>query len=328
MKIFDFDPADHRETYASRGWVHIRGGISSEFMSALEQFVAGSLGDHHVEGTSIGGSKDQALFEPPPEAHFPGELFDVIAEMCGLNRSTMTLSERHLKAYHKDTPPEQVAHKDRFASQVSVGLSIDIPEDSRLILYPSDHIGVNPYNVSGALPDSLPPEERPEAVAKTADAVEVDDSAGDVIAFRGSAIWHCRRRAAGAVNLYLKLNDFGCDPLGEDPLTYKRRETTVAALENGSPLDQLVPVLSRRFDHLARVQVRGSWAEVLQAQVFDRTPVQLAPVEPELLRSLDGERTVGELLRVINHDDDGARERVRHLARLEVVDLLAPNPRD
>jgi hypothetical protein len=323
VRIFAFDPADYRDTYATEGWVHIPQGISSDFLAALREFVERSLREHHVEGTSIAGSKDQSLFEFPEDSDFPGELFDVIAEMCALNRATMTLSERHVKAYHDDTPPEQVPHKDRFASQVSVGLSIDIPTESRLVLYPHDDVSENPYNISGALPNSLPPEQRPEAIAASAREVEIDDADGDVVAFRGSAVWHCRRRAAGAVNLYLKMNDFGSDPLGEDPTTASRREATVSALENGADLDSFVPVLSRRLDYFSRSYTRDTWREVLQAHVFDRTPLQLSSEDFELLRALDGERRVSALLDSPRSDRGEARRRLRHLADAEVIDLLS-----
>jgi hypothetical protein len=33
--------------------------------------------------------------------------------------------------------------------------------------------------------------------------------------FRGHRTWHLRENSAGAVNLYVKVNDYGADPLGE-----------------------------------------------------------------------------------------------------------------
>lgn len=317
MNIFDFDPADYRGHYAEHGWVHIPGGISSDFLGELRDFVERSFGSHKVEGTAIGGSKDQALFEFPEATDYPGELFASIASLCGLDLETMTLSERHVKAYFDDTPAEQLPHKDRFASQVSVGLSIDIPEDSELVLYPRDQVSPNPYNISGALPASLRPGERPEDIAKSAEEVVIDDSPGDVIAFRGSAIWHARRLAAGATNVYLKLNDFDCDPLGEDPATQPRREATLAALDAENGIGELVPVLARRFDQLRRVRLRDGSAEVEEAQVFDRTPLQLDQREVELIKAVDGSQSAGEVA-----SDSGDEERLRRLAREEVIDLL------
>jgi hypothetical protein len=104
MKVFDFDPADYADHYAEHGWVHIKNGQSPEFHAALENFVDTEFGANKVEGATIGGQKQQALYEFPSETDFPGELFDSVAQVCGLNRETMTLSERHIKAYNDDVP--------------------------------------------------------------------------------------------------------------------------------------------------------------------------------------------------------------------------------
>jgi hypothetical protein len=122
--------------------------------------------------------------------------------------------------------------------------------------------------------------------------------------------------------MYLKLNDFGCDPLGEDPVTASRREATLAAIRNGADVEDRIPVLSRRLDNLSRAYLRGGWEEVPQAQVFDQTPVQLTVRELEALQALDGGRKVGELLESFGDDRDAARERLRHLAEREVIDLM------
>lgn len=217
MRIFAFNPDDYREHYARHGWAYVQNGIAPEFLDALREFTSRSFTDHRVEGESIGGRKDQALYEFPEETNFPDEVFDTIAAVCGLDRDGMTLSERHIKAYDADAPPDPVAHKDRNASQVSVGLSIEIPTGSRLVLFPEDDVWPNPFDISGALIESLAPERHPSVVLRDAREVVIEDSPGDVVMFRGAELWHLRRHAAGAVNLYLKMNDFGSDPLGEDP---------------------------------------------------------------------------------------------------------------
>jgi len=104
MKVFDFDPADYADHYAKHGWVHIKNGQSPEFHAALKDFVDTEFGAHKVEGATIGGQKQQALYEFPSDTDFPGELFDSVSQVCGLNRETMTLSERHIKAYNDDVP--------------------------------------------------------------------------------------------------------------------------------------------------------------------------------------------------------------------------------
>jgi hypothetical protein len=315
MKIFDFDPADYREQYEKHGWVHIPGGIDAEFLAYLQDFTAKRFQEQHVEGKAIGGAKEQALFEFPAETDFPGELFDSIAAVAGLNREGMTLSERHIKAYDADAPADPVPHKDRFASQVSVGLSIDIPQGSRLFLYPDTDVSVNPYNVSPQFLASLEPHQRPEVTLKDAPCIEIEDRPGDVGMFRGSAMWHGRRNGANATNLYLKMNDFNSDPLGEDPFTEERQRRTLELLAsaNGSA-PQLRPVLARRLDVLAR-QISRDGQEVLQAHLWEEGPVVVSQTEWDLLHAMDGRRSVAEL-----GADAGAIER---LARRGVIELDA-----
>lgn len=324
MKVFSFDPTEYRELYDSQQWVYIPGGITPEFLEVLRAFVATSFGARKVEGRAIAGAKDQAIFEFP-DAVDVGEVFDVAAELGGLNRPTITLSERHVKAYFGDAAPEPTAHKDRYSSQISIGLSIDIPADSRVILYPDDDRAVNPFNVSGALIGSLPVERHPDSTLRDAREVEVDDQPGDVVAFPGSSVWHLRRQPAGAVILYLKLNDFNSDPLGEDPATSERREATLAALAAGDgAIDDCVPVLSRRIDTITRRYLRDRWEEVIEADVWERSPQPLCKWDLSLLRATDGERTAAALLKKVGPPPEGSsgEHRLRELAELEIIDLL------
>jgi hypothetical protein len=219
MRIFDFDPAGYRDEYARHGWVHIKHGMDHAFLAETQRYVERRFAASRLDKFAIKGKKEQALYEFPTSVEYPDELFDVVAAVCGLQRATMTLSERHIQAYDSDADPEPQAHKDRFPSQVSVGFAIVIPPASRLVLYPYDHREVNPYNVAADLIRSLPPDQSPDVALRDAQAVEIADQAGDIVMFGGSTTWHLRRRSAGAVNLYVKLNDFQYDPLGEDPRT-------------------------------------------------------------------------------------------------------------
>src|SRR3954467_12538522 len=99
------------------------------------------------------------------------------------------------------------------------------------------------FNTSAGLRNHLKPHELPEVVLKDARELVLDDAERDVIMFPGSTTWHLRRKAANALNLYLKFNDFGSDPLGEDPFTQSRRDRTLAAVgAGGDALASLVPV--------------------------------------------------------------------------------------
>jgi hypothetical protein len=326
LKIFAFDPVAYRDEYQSRGWLHLRNGIDPDFFAVLREFAEESFGEHKVKGRAIGGKKEQSLYEFPENVDFPGELFDVVATLCGLNRPTMTLSERHIKAYDADADPEPPAHKDRFASQVSMGLSIDIPADSRLILYPFEYRDANPFNVSATFRDSFDPDQRPEVILKTAKEVEINDSGGDVVIFPGSSMWHLRRNAAGARNLYLKFNDFNSDPLSEDPSTAGRRARTLEALaSDGRRLTGMVPVVARRMDTVARQYTRNRWEEVLLADVWGEDPVRLTEVQFEILRVVDGKRNfgaLGEELANTGLSAEEVRAEIVRLARRGVLDLI------
>lgn len=328
MRVFDFDPAEHAADYRANGWVHIRSGITPELHASLLELSRRELGDHMLEGFAIKGKKEQALYEFPDSVDY-GELYDVVAALCGLNRATMTLSERHIQAYEPHAAPEPPAHKDRLPSQVSVGLSIDIPEESELVLYPHDHRELNPFNTSAGLRRSLAPEQLPEVVLKGAREVAIKDQARDVVLFPGSTTWHLRRNAARAINLYLKFNDFDCDPLGEDPATPARRAASMEALgAPGADLDALIPVLSRRLDTVARKYTRASWHEVLEAQVFGEEPFGITPRQLDALRAVDGRTALGAIVVSLSADGDGTRARpdVLRLVEHGALDLLADVP--
>jgi hypothetical protein len=330
MKIFSFDPSEYSERYRSEGWLHIKNGVDPEFLAYLQEYSARRFEEQHVEGRAIGGAKEQALFEFPPEVDFPGELFDAVAETCGLRRPTMTLSERHIKAYDADAPADPPAHKDRLASQVSMGLSIEVPKESYLVLYPHDHRGVNPFNVSAAFRSSLDAHERPEVVLKDARELVINDEPGDVMMFPGNDVWHLRRNPANVVNLYLKFNDYNSDPLGEDPTTETRRAATLDAVRRGDgAVDAMVPFIARRMDTVQRQYIRGDWSEIVIADVWGEDPVRLRDDEVGLIQAIDGSRDVTTLSQELaekgNNSAADVRTMVRRLAERGVVDLVPPS---
>jgi hypothetical protein len=240
----------------------------------------------------------------------------------------ITLSERHIQIYDSNAAPEPAAHKDRFPSQVSVGFSISIPERSRLVLYPYSHRERNPFNTSAGLRRHLQPDELPEVVLPRARELELDDHDRDVVLFPGSTMWHLRRHAAGALNLYLKFNDLGCDPLGEDPFTEQRRQATLAALSTAraETVDGVVMVLARRFDSASRTYTRDRFREVLEARVFGEEPFGLTEQQFAALHLIDGTSTLGAVAARLDGDDPAAaRSDLVRLAELGAVDLLDPS---
>lgn len=324
MKMFTFDPAEHSAAYAEQGYVHIREGITPEFHAYLLEYVEKELNAHLLDDYAIAGKKEQALFDFPDAESSQSELFDAISAMCGLVRDRMVLSERHIQAYEPAANPEPHAHKDRYPSQVSVGLSITIPSESRLVLYPSDQREINPFNKAADYNRYLQPQDRPENTLPAAREVELADTDRDVVIFPGSTTWHLRRRAARSVNVYFKMNDFGCDPLGEDLTTEGvRAATTAAASADG--VDALVPVVSRRLDSVSRVFTRNDWQEVLLARVYGEEPVGVTEAQFAVLRDLGAELPLDEIsekLANAQRDAVEVRAAILRLAEIGAVDLL------
>jgi hypothetical protein len=298
MRIFRFDPKDYREQYKRQGWVHIPGGTDPEFLSELQR-VAGDLDRaQKLDKFAIKGKKEQALYDFPASCRYPDEIFDVVASVCGLRRKSMTLSERHIQIYEPTANPEPQAHKDRFPSQVSVGFSIAVPEQSRLVLYPYDRRELNPFNMAAALIRHLQPDELPDVVLRNAREVVIADHPGDVVMFPGSSMWHLRRRAASVINLYLKMNDFDCDPLGEDPRTASRREHTLKTLQtiNGARPDNLMVKVSRRLDCVAKRMMPNGSDERLEASLYGDQPFGITERQLHLLRAAHEAKSLGNLL--------------------------------
>ncbi len=325
MRVFSFDPSDYRDAYARDGYVHICAGLTPEFLASVVEYAGRELASHKLDRFAIKGKKEQSLYELPDDIDI-GEVYEVVAAVAGLDRATITMSERHIQIYEATAAPEPAAHKDRYPSQVSVGLSIRIPDESRLVLYPYSHRETNPFNTSAGLRRHLQPEQLPENALRGAREVELDDREGDVIMFPGSTTWHLRRRAADALNLYLKFNDFGCDPLGEDPFTQPIRERTLTLVESGDDekLDGLSPVPSRRLDTVSRTATRDGWREVLEARVFGEEPFGITEIQQAALLSCGGGESLASLARRIAGPAGvaDARRQILRLASQGAIDLL------
>jgi hypothetical protein len=313
MKVFSFDPSEHRETFLSQGWLHIKQGVTPEFVEVMKDFVARELSEEQLKQFALAGKKGQGRFEFPAEVDFPGEMFDVIAEVCSLDRGTIALSERHINAYNNDAKPDPAPHKDRDASKVSVGLCI-ARADSEVVIYPGASRERNPYVSAATYYESLPTDQRPENTLTEDQAVAIRDEPGDVVMFYGSEIWHLRRRSAGSVNLYLKFNDFDYDPLGEDPTTIERQQRTREVLSSNGDLRHAVVKPSRQLEQLTHLYSRNA-LQVRTAKIWGRNPLPLDEKDFQILQSLNGGKEVSAL-------GDDAAQHVRRLAEHGVVDLL------
>jgi len=325
-RVFSFDPDEFRAQYAEQGWVHIKGAIDPDFLEYLRDFTEQHLAATKLDRFAIKGKKEQSLFEFPEGKDYLPEMFDVVSTVCGLNRPTMTLSERHIQAYEPNADPDPVAHKDRFPSQVSIGFSVAIPAGSQLVLYPDDHRELNQFNAAAELRRRLQPHEKPETVLPSAREIVLEDEVGDVVMFPGSTTWHLRRNAADTVNLYVKMNDFDCDPLGEDPATAARREHTLQLLSGDrDALGEQRPKLSRRLDYIGRQTVRPDGDETLHYTLYAEEPLGLTQTQLELLRAADGTCSLDKLIADIASGRDADEVRRDALVLIEDggLDLLS-----
>src|SRR5690242_16764720 len=135
--MFAFDPQRYRSAFATEGYAHISGGLTTAFLALLAKQVEDYLKGELIKNFDI-GAKQQALYQFPPGQDYHGQLLDMVSVVCGLDRRQLVLSERHIKAYDATAAAFPLPHKDRFASEVSVGFSVRVPPGSSLVLYPYD----------------------------------------------------------------------------------------------------------------------------------------------------------------------------------------------
>ena len=327
MKVFDFDPHELRQQYEEQGWLHIRSGLTSEFLEYAREHVAQASSAEALAGAAIRGAKTQFVFEFPDDVDLQEHVREVIATLSGMDPSRTVVSERHIKAYLPDADPAPQAHKDRYASQVSVGLTLQVGDDSHVVLWPSDEREVNQHLTAG-LRDSLRPDETPEVRLTDETAVMLHDAPGDVLVFPGSSTWHLRRNSASTTLVYLKFNDFGSDPLSEDPTSGARRAATGRTLAAGDEaVDRAVAELSRGFDSVAREHGREDGRALWSVNVWqdgERQNRSVPEAWASVLDTVGGGRSVGELADegVAGLRGDDLRAAVRGLAERGALDLV------
>jgi hypothetical protein len=324
-KMFTFDPAQYAAQFAKEGWVHIRGGLSEDFYRKAAVQVEESMKTRLMKEFAI-GDKQQAMYEFPEGGNYVQEVRETVGALCGFNPDDVVLSERHVKGYEATAASEPNAHKDRYASQISFGLSIHVREGSTLVLYPYDELDINPFNTSQQLRASLSPDRYPETALKKARKVEIHDQARDVIAFRGHKFWHLRRNPALTTMLYLKLNAFNCDPMGEDSRTpeFRKRTEQAAELEDRQ-LESQIPLIGRRVDFFQRHMTRD-FREVLGVVLWGEKHFTLDEDELLAIKAFDGKKNVAAVLSAMGESTDraGKLAKFRRLARRGVIDLVPP----
>ncbi len=323
-KMFKFDPSQYAEQFAREGWVHIPSGLTDSFYQKMSKQVEENIRTKTMKEFAV-GDKQQAMYEFPEGGDYVSEVRETVGAVCGMDPKKVVLSERHVKSYEASAVAEPLAHKDRYATEISFGFSVHVKPGSTLVLYPYDDLEVNPFNTSAQLRSSLSVDRYPEPhLKKHGRRIEIKDNAGDVIMFRGHKIWHLRANPALTTMLYIKCNSFNCDPMNEDPDTPAFRERTLAAAElPDGEIESRVALIGRRVDYFHRHYTRG-WKEVPGVVLWGEKHFSLDEHEMLFLRSIDGRRTVGELVRAAT--EHASRETtlasVRRLARRGVIDLV------
>ena len=205
----------YRNQLERDGFILLKDILSDSFMAALKDFLersrAGTVAEYNT--WRIGGKKHQFLFDFPSKA-MAMAFRDGIAALTGMTQDDLTISERHLKQYENDAPDYPAPHKDRGASKFSIGLPIYLGPETSVCVFPNLDRTPNP----GECAVFMTEQDHPglEHIYNSPDALPLNEELGDMIVFLGSAIYHERIRPRGTSVVYIKVNDEGFDPLGEN----------------------------------------------------------------------------------------------------------------
>ena len=204
-----------RQALAEDGYVLLKDAASPELITYLvshyDRCDAGEIAD--LAGGYIPGKKRQFLFDFPDD-QTREDFRNQISTLVGYDPKQLTISERHIKAYDDSAPARPAPHKDRAASTYSVGIPIILPEGTSVCMFPALDRTSNPNERAAFLTELQRGEI--DALYETSDAVHLNEGVGDIVVFEGSALYHERANPAGSVVLYIKINDQGLDPLGEN----------------------------------------------------------------------------------------------------------------
>jgi len=341
MKVFTFTPNALAAEYGKKGYVHVKDAVSEEFLECARQQLALCRGSGQNElGTrEIKNKKKQYLFEMPDEK-FLSDLREAIGALTSLPAARMTLSERHIMIYDDRASAEPPLHKDRVASEVSVGIPLEVPAEARVALLPDVAKGPNvldgaiycprnmPIPIRSATAWNLDDSEYPRSVSYDAgELVELDARPGDLVVFAGSSIYHGRLHGGKSAALYFKFNTMGLDPLGEDPTTPVQRERgkAISLEKNDEELLQSPVGLSPRLRYVNRCYTRPDWTPVLQAAVSGEKDFTLSEDDSNFIMNLKKGRTVRETLTSLGVPEEqqlSHMARIRRLGRLGAIDFV------
>ncbi len=213
--MFNYDPGDQRSELQAQGFAHLRGVLNADFVAHMRGFLTQALNeaDKESQDWKIEGKKRQFVFEFP-SVEAANEFRAGMCRLTDIVVDDFTISERHLKVYDDRANPYPAPHKDRSASQFSIGLPVDLADQSTVCVFPDLEPGHNEEDHAIFLGGE--DQSNIDTLYASEEAVMLNEKVGDVVVFLGSTLFHERVRAAGTAILYLKVNDAGIDPLGEN----------------------------------------------------------------------------------------------------------------
>lgn len=325
-KLFCADQEKTAREYNGIGYALLKDSVHPEFLTFIQEFYQRSLGseENRLSDWEIRGKKQQYLFAFEGDIEILEAVKDFVAAITKLPRNQLTISERHIKAYALTAHPNPPPHKDRFASQINIGIPLHIEDRSALTLYP--HLDTSTNYASHAQKFANPGQAsmRPESEPTLVDAVP-----GDLIFFRGADIFHERRNAAGSVILYIKLNAMRLDPLAEDPSSIRHRQYTMNLLAshaltfNGETAERSPRILS-----ISKHLESGLRHETLSISIQGEKVQEIDTVDFSILKSL----AVPTLVKTLLKSSGGANgpsaarleKRVQRLCSIGAIDLIPP----
>lgn len=213
--FFNGDFSGRASELKETGFVHLKECLPDDAIAYLEKFYVGCEEGQQEDlaGGYIKGKKKQFLFDFP-DIETRDAFRDKICGLVGYEPGALTVSERHIKAYDQHAKDLPSPHKDRNASTFSIGIPIRLSEGTSVCMFPQLDRSPNAHDKAQFLADKT--EDQIGALYADDKTVHLNEEVGDIVVFEGSALYHERARPAGSVVLYIKINDQGMDPLGEN----------------------------------------------------------------------------------------------------------------
>lgn len=211
---FKFDLASYKDEFARNGYVLLKDALSDDLLDYFKQMhdrAARRALDERAD-RRIPGKMRQYVFDFPSK-ETADQFRAGMARLIGMNEEDVTISERHLKQYDEDAEEFPAPHKDRRASGISVGFPVLLAPETSVCVFPTLDRSENQATKAVFLSDN-----GTAGIGELYETkgVKLNEAVGDIVVFHGSSMFHARIKPRGSAVLYIKLNDRGEDPLGEN----------------------------------------------------------------------------------------------------------------